>query len=194
MQLPKRSITTDYKVSQLTEEELQFYRWLSFRQPNKFTLAQIDEIVAPHKLTDEELQFYVKLDKLNRYPSHWKLIQELYKKHNNSDSENVIDDSDNFKTSFCLADGQGSMRKEKLYALYYEWSELPMSRDKFFSIFPNRFYAIPKESSMIRAFIVMRRNKKAEDHLRSIRRREELAEIMYGREEKAVKKALWNFW
>jgi hypothetical protein len=194
MQLPKRSITTDYAIKQLTEKEQQFYRWLSFRHENKLTLDQIDDIVAPHKITDKELEFYVKLDKLNKMPSHWKLISGLYAKHRNATSDNVIDDSDKFIEDFRLADGKNSLHRKKLYTLYYEWSELPMSREKFFSIFPKRYYPIPKESAMINAFIVTRRNKQAAEHIRSIRRREELAEIVYGREEKSVKKALWNFW
>ena len=191
---PKRSITTKYDTVQLTEEQKPFYRWISFRQNEKLTPDQLNGIIEPHQLTDEELKFYVKLDKTLQIPHHWGIISALAKTHKEANSDNVVDDSLEFLLDFRLMSSGGRLHRKKLYALYYEWSELPMSREKFYSIFNKRFWPIPKESAMINAFIVTRRNRQTAERMRAIRKREELAKIMYGRDEKAVKKALWNFW
>lgn len=196
MRPPKPSTTTKlYPVVQLSEAELKYYPWLQYRHTERqWTLYELDDFIAPHNISDKELAFYVALDRSLKIPIHHSLIQKLHRKHRLANSENVIDDSESFKEAFRLGDGKGFLTRDKLYSLYYEWSELPMSREKFSSIFNRKHYAIPKESAMINAFIVSRRNKQSEERLRAIRKREELAEIMYGREEKAVKKALWNFW
>lgn len=192
MQPPKRSTTKRDQLQIVGEEALKF-EWLNIRWKCYYTVYEIDNLIAAHKVSDREIEQYYRIDRELNYPSHWRLIQSLYEDHRNCNSDCVVDDSASFSDSVDLHNGQGRLRRDKLYTLYYAWSPLPMRREMFYSLFTRTHYPIPKQSALIKAFITTRKKNKSEERAERLRKLLLIAEIVYGKKEK-VRKVLWNFW
>lgn len=171
----------------------QAYPWLFTKAKVNWSLSELDAVLQAHNVTDKELAQYAKVDRKLRMPIHWRTIADLHKAHKLCNTADVVDDSEAFIAAFELNETyDGRLARDKLYSLYYIWSKLPMSKEMFCSIFQRKYYPIPKESSMIRAFLV-KKKKQTERTAEAMKRRAELAEIVYGRKEE-IKKTLWNFW